>query len=215
MIVVSASSSGRNGTAWAASVVIVSLLAACGSQGSDQSDLSFRTKSGGLGEGIADLVLTAVDKADPITVGGVIEYQARVENLGPDDATSVIVNQAFGDPSALSLVAATASSGSCASVAGGVVCTVPSLPVGASVDLRIQMTALGSGTVTSTFSATAAESDFNEPNSALVMTTVEAVPGVQLPTVGVTTTPSRAVGRTSSRVAPSAGSGPWLVATAM
>jgi uncharacterized repeat protein (TIGR01451 family) len=83
----------------------------------------------------ANLKLTKEDDADPVRSGATLTYRLRVESTGPSGATGVTVTD--GLPSGLSLVSASAGSGSCTASGGVVTCRLGDLPAGQSRLVRI------------------------------------------------------------------------------
>jgi uncharacterized repeat protein (TIGR01451 family) len=128
--------------------------------------------------GVADVALTkAVSNTSP-TVGANVTFTVTASNLGPIDATGVVIGDAL--PAGLTLVSASASAGS---YAGGV-WTLGSLSAGAAATLTLVATVNTAGTFTNT--ATRTSSGPFDPNpvndTASVSLTASTVPG--LPNTG-------------------------------
>jgi uncharacterized repeat protein (TIGR01451 family)/gliding motility-associated-like protein len=94
----------------------------------------------------ANLSIVKTDSPDPAVAGQSLTYSITVTNLGPSDASTIVVNDVF--PSGVTFVSANASSGTWNSPNW----TIPSIVAGASANITI-LTSLGSnltGTVTNT-----------------------------------------------------------------
>lgn len=82
----------------------------------------------------ADLALTKVDDADPPAPGANLTYTITVENLGPSDATNVVVTDVL--PTGVTLVA---TSGCAEDPAGAPTCTLGSIADGSSDSFTIEV----------------------------------------------------------------------------
>jgi uncharacterized repeat protein (TIGR01451 family) len=78
--------------------------------------------------GSADLRITKTDSPDPVRVGATLLYTIRVENLGPDGATGVVVTDTL--PKTVDLVAANPTTGQCRRQGRKVTCEIGSVPAG-------------------------------------------------------------------------------------
>jgi uncharacterized repeat protein (TIGR01451 family) len=121
----------------------------------------------------ADVALAAGSSgAVSVTSGQAFALAASVSSRGPADATSVQLS--FALPSGLSAIDGTATSGgACASQAGGIVCTWPSLGanVTSAVSVNLRADAAGSYTVPVTLSAAQDASSDNDALSFQVTAT--------------------------------------------
>ncbi len=109
---------------------------------------------------LADLSLTkTVSNATP-NVGSNVTFTVTVTNAGPSNATGVVVGDQL--PSGYSFVSATPSQGSVSGTVA-VVWTVGTLNNGASANIQIVATVLGSGVYTNTAQVTA--SNLSDPDS--------------------------------------------------
>ena len=132
--------------------------------------------------GLADLLVTKDDSADPVPVNGGVTYTINVTNLGPDTAVGV---QAVDTllPSAL-FVSATSG---CTELGGTVTCALGDLVAGGSTSVTITVQPTSNGVLTNTvnvFSSTADDDLSN--NQAVQQTTV--TPAANLPDLSVTKT---------------------------
>jgi uncharacterized repeat protein (TIGR01451 family) len=118
----------------------------------------------------ADLSLTNVDSADPLSFGSDLVYTLTVTNNGPDAATSVIVSDPLGPW--LPLTAWHASQGTC-TTSSGVVCTLGSLMPGAQATVTLTTHPTAVGDVVNVASVLPSPADQNPGNnSATAVTTV-------------------------------------------
>lgn len=97
----------------------------------------------------ANLSLTKVDHADPVTVGEHITYTLTISNAGPDGALNVILTDNL--PGATNFVSVTPS-GNCGHNAGVVTCNLGTLVNGGQLNLQIVAATTAPGTVTNTAS---------------------------------------------------------------
>lgn len=98
---------------------------------SDQADLDPTNDSSSQDttvRQVADLRIRKTDSADPVVAGDGFTYDLDVTNLGPSDATNVIV--ADDVPAGLSVMAVRSSNGSCSFVGNAVSCERASLASG-------------------------------------------------------------------------------------
>lgn len=89
----------------------------------------------------ADLVAVKIGP-DQVLVGEVFAYQLEVENLGPDDAQDVVVNDPL--PSGVTFVSASGDGWTCShdgAVPGEVTCLRPTLAVGAAPTITVEVEA--------------------------------------------------------------------------
>ena len=108
----------------------------------------------------ADLSISKTDMYDPVVVGSTFPYVVRVENLGDETATGIVVSDVL--PSGVRF-----SSGSgCAHAAGSVTCAIASLAPGAGRTLLIGVKATAAGTVFNTATVTSATPDADPSNDA-------------------------------------------------
>jgi uncharacterized repeat protein (TIGR01451 family) len=78
--------------------------------------------------GSADLRITKTDSPDPVRVGATLTYVVKVENLGPDAASGVVVTDTL--PKDVDLVAVNPTAGQCSRQARKVTCNLGSVPAG-------------------------------------------------------------------------------------
>ncbi|HEX8253566.1 MAG TPA: hypothetical protein VF846_10480, partial [Thermoanaerobaculia bacterium] len=144
----------------------------------------------------ADMVITVSDSPDPVMRDGQITYTAQVTNAGPDPA----INATFQvyNSSGLGFVSVNEPAGwSCTEPAAGAFvqfsCTNPSLAVGASATFTVVATTdtvyygNNEGTINTSFSAGSGQSDPNDANSNVIVSTAYVVPDADM---GVTVTDS-------------------------
>jgi uncharacterized repeat protein (TIGR01451 family) len=127
--------------------------------------------------GPADLAISKADAPDPVLVGGTLTYTIQVANLGPQSAGKVKVTDRL--PGRVSLVSATASSGSCKGKGKQVTCdlgTIAADPTKANaVTVTIQVRPTKAGTIVNTATVNGAGGDpVSTNNRAQASTTVVA-----------------------------------------
>ena len=117
----------------------------------------------------ADLSVTKLDQADPLTVGDQIVYTITVTNSGPDAADGVQLTDAV--PAGTSFVSAVSPQGTCTETGGTVTCILGSLTSGASATIRLAVDTDQAGQVTNTASASSDVEDPNGGNNSATETT--------------------------------------------
>lgn len=151
---------------------------------------------------IADLAVSKSDNPDPVFVGGTLTYTMRVTNLGPQDATGVVVTDRL--PNHADFIAATTSSGTCSRRGSRVTCSAGNLAADATganaVIVTIQVRPTKAGTIRNVASVESLENDpIGANDRAEASTTVLPPPraagcrGVRATVVG-TRGPDRLVG---------------------
>lgn len=122
----------------------------------------------------ADLSITKIDSADPVTVGDGFNYTVTVTNNGPSTSTGVVMTDVL--PASVAFVAAVPSQGSCSGTSP-LVCNIGTLNSGASETITINVTALTAGVTTNTATVSSATPDPAAGNdSATEPTTILSAP---------------------------------------
>ncbi|WP_218034717.1 isopeptide-forming domain-containing fimbrial protein [Acrocarpospora corrugata] len=106
-----------------------------------------------------DLIVVKTAEQIRVTAGGMISYHVAVRNLGPNDATGVVVKDAL--PAGLTLLSATSSTGAYV----GEAWTVGTLAAGATATLTVQAKATTVAETTNTATASGKELDLNPSNN--------------------------------------------------
>jgi uncharacterized repeat protein (TIGR01451 family) len=120
----------------------------------------------------ADLSITNADSPDPITADSTLTYTLTVNNAGGSNATNVTVSDPL--PATVEFTSATPSQGSCSGTAT-VTCSLGTINNGGSATVTIKVVPVQPGSISSTASVSATESDPNPANnSATATTTVNA-----------------------------------------
>lgn len=123
----------------------------------------------------ADLQVTMVDSADPVTAGTNFTYTLTVTNRGPSNATGVTVTDTL--PAGMTLASSTASQGACSTAGATVTCSLGAIAANASATMTLSVSVGNAGTVTNTASVSASEPDpAATNNSASQQTVVNAAP---------------------------------------
>lgn len=126
---------------------------------------------GSFVSGEADLQLTKSDAPDPVQIGLPLTYTLTVTNAGPDDATSVIVQDIL--PAGVTFVSAVASQGVVSESAGILSANLGTVVDGGSATVVIQVIPTAIGSIVNTATVQAAQVDTNSSNnSATEATTV-------------------------------------------
>ncbi|MGB5577945.1 MAG: choice-of-anchor Q domain-containing protein, partial [Woeseiaceae bacterium] len=108
--------------------------------------------------GDADLSLSQSDSPDPVNVNQPLSYSLVVDNLGPDDATDVVLVDTL--PASVTFQSAISSQGSCSEAGGTVTCTLGLIAGGADATVDIIVTAPPSaGTITNNASVSTSAND--------------------------------------------------------
>ena len=121
----------------------------------------------------ADLSLSKSDSPDPVNVNQALSYSLTIDNLGPDDATDVVLVDTL--PAAVTFQSAISSQGSCSESGGTVTCNLGIIANAANATVDIIVIAPPSaGSITNNASVSASTDDFDPANdSASETTTVQ------------------------------------------
>ena len=132
---------------------------------------------------LADLSVVTTDAPDPVGVGGQLVYTHVVKNSGPNDSRTTTLTDTL--PEGVAFLVAQSTQGSC-SGAAIVVCSLGTLPAGASATVTIAVEPLVAGALsnTATVAGTPDPAGATANNTATATTTaVGAVPGVRKCTI--------------------------------
>ena len=123
--------------------------------------------------GDADLQLSKSDSPDPVLVNQALSYSLIIDNLGPDDATDVVLVDTL--PTAVTFQSAISSQGSCSESGGTVTCNLGMINNAANATVDIIVTAPPSaGSITNNAVVSTSASDSDTANdSASETTTVQ------------------------------------------
>jgi uncharacterized repeat protein (TIGR01451 family) len=124
--------------------------------------------------GSTDLRIAKTDSPDPVNVGSILTYTIRVQNLGPDAATGVIVTDEL--PKGVDFVSAAATSGQCARKGRKVTCdlgglSAPTINYGAPPTVTIAVIPRQVGTISNTASVKGDQKDPVASNNKATATT--------------------------------------------
>ncbi|MBI4527787.1 MAG: DUF11 domain-containing protein [Deltaproteobacteria bacterium] len=120
----------------------------------------------------ADLALTSTESSDPATVGKTLTYSATVSNLGPDDATGVVLTDTL--PEGVELSSITASQGSCI-LTDVLTCNLGNLSKGLHIPVTIAVTPKTTGLKTNSAIVTGGGADPNPANNSSIQATTVPV----------------------------------------
>jgi uncharacterized repeat protein (TIGR01451 family) len=111
----------------------------------------------------ADVSLAKTASAPTALIGDMVTYELAVANDGPDDAADVTVTDPL--PAGGTFVSARPSSGTCAVVAGTLVCNLGSVPNGSTVRIQLQVTLTQAGDTRNVAQVTASTPDPKPANN--------------------------------------------------
>lgn len=118
-----------------------------------------------------DLSLTLTDAPDPVRKGAKLVYTLTVLNKGPNNASNVVLTDIL--PANITFIGVTTTQGTCSGTAK-VTCSIGALSNGAKATVTVAIKPMTTGTISSSASVTATESDpVNTNNSAIATTTVK------------------------------------------
>lgn len=120
---------------------------------------------------LASLSIAKTDSSDPIVQGVNLTYTLTVTNRGPDDATSVVIEDTL--PAGVSFVSA---SNGCTHDNGVVTCNLGTLADDASITVQIVVTPLAESVLTNIAVVAANEDDSNPADNTAQQTTVVTGP---------------------------------------
>jgi uncharacterized repeat protein (TIGR01451 family) len=106
---------------------------------------------------VADLSVTKTDSPDPVTVGGALTYTIVVTNLGPQEATDVVLTDRM--PAQSDFVSATPTVGKCDDKGTRVTCELGKLVKDATATVTIVVRPTKVGTIDNTASVDSVETD--------------------------------------------------------
>lgn len=116
----------------------------------------------------ADLAISMTDAPDPVRRGSTLTYTLVLRNDGPASSDGVKVTDTL--PSAVSLLSATTTKGTCTGTTVAT-CTIGSMLAGETVTIKLATRARTTGTVTNTASVTATTADPATTNNSASATT--------------------------------------------
>ncbi|HEX9968436.1 MAG TPA: DUF11 domain-containing protein, partial [Solirubrobacterales bacterium] len=106
---------------------------------------------------VADLAVTKTDEPDPVTVGSALTYTVTVTNLGPQEATNVLLDDRM--PAQSDFVSAAATVGKCDDKGTRVTCQLGNLAKDATATVTIVVRPTKPGTIDNTATVDSAETD--------------------------------------------------------
>jgi uncharacterized repeat protein (TIGR01451 family) len=129
--------------------------------------------------GSADLKVTKTDGPDPVSLGSTLTYTIQVENLGPDQATGVVVTDSL--PKEVDFVSATSTQGKCTAKGNKVTCEIGTMPAptisyGGPPTVTIAVIPRKVGTISNTASVDGVEKDPGAKNNKATATTTVVGP---------------------------------------
>ena len=140
----------------------------------------------------ADLVLTMASTPDVVAVGGDLTYSITVKNIGPSDATGVVLTDTL--PEGVEYVSSTSSQGTCRGPRT-LICDLGVLVDGDSATVNLVVTIESAEDVTNTANITANEADPSLAGNSATIVTVARPPATRVPPVTrptLTPTPTQA-----------------------
>lgn len=136
--------------------------------------LGFAVAGAAAPAGSADLKITKTDTPDPVRVGSTLTYTIKVENLGPDEATGVLVTDNL--PKGVDFVSASSTLGQCSAQGRKVTCALGALPAptinyGTPPTITIAVIPRQAGSITNTASVKGGQKDKVAGNNSASATT--------------------------------------------
>lgn len=104
-----------------------------------------------------DLSLVMLDAPLPVFLGGTVTYTLTVSNIGPTDATGVVVTNLL--PPTVTLVSAMSSQGTCVPTGGAVICDLGTVPGGTNAMITIVVQPMAIGVITNVAAVSRSEPD--------------------------------------------------------
>lgn len=123
---------------------------------------------------VADVMVTSLAAPTPVAVGSNLVFTIVLTNAGPDTATDVRVTNSW--TGAAAFASALSAEGACVFDGVDVICTIASLPAGASAQVAVTVVPGTTALVSVTASATAAELDLELANNISSATAVVREP---------------------------------------
>ena len=121
-----------------------------------------KTWEEGSGSG-TDLSITKIDSPDPVRRGRRLTYTITVANLGPTDASDVVLQDTL--PRGMRFLSAIGSQGSCSRATRSITCHLGSIANADSGTVTVKVRPRGCGTKTNVAQVTASESDPDPTNN--------------------------------------------------
>jgi uncharacterized repeat protein (TIGR01451 family) len=113
----------------------------------------------------ADLGLTLVGQPNQAVLGSNVTFTITVTNIGPNQATNVVVNQSIPAGAIVSSFSSSVSNASISINNGTLTCNLGVLDRNRSATITLVVTTIRQGTLTSTATVTAAQADVNPSNN--------------------------------------------------
>jgi len=139
----------------------------------------------------ADLGVTKVDAADPITVGENVTYTVTVDNSGPDTAENVVVIDTL--PASVNYVSATPDQGSCSEGSGIVTCELDAINNSNAVNITIVASTTIPGKITNNVTVSSGTDDNNGGNDSASEETLVTDPNKENTTTALTSSQNPSV----------------------
>jgi uncharacterized repeat protein (TIGR01451 family) len=129
-----------------------------------------------INQGTADLEISGLASADPVSLGATLVYTFTLANQGPETANAPVLQDDL--PSEVSFVSASAG---CSEAAGQVTCNLADLSPGAHQVVSITVTPVAGASILNTASISSGTPDIHADNDAVTLTTaVSAVADLSL-----------------------------------
>jgi uncharacterized repeat protein (TIGR01451 family) len=136
----------------------------------------------------ADLALSKSDSSDPAAVGQDLVYTLAVQNLGPDDASTVSIQDTL--PSTVTFVS---SSAGCANTSGTVTCGLGTVAKGTTRTVQITVQPTAAGTIMNTATVSSDTSDPQSSNNTGAEDTTVSPASPAPPVSGDTSSPETTI----------------------
>lgn len=152
----------------------------------------------------ADLAIAKTASSPSGLVGDTVTYAITVTNNGPDDAADVTVTDPL--PAGATYVSGKPSIGTCATVAGSVICDLGSVANGAAVTIQLKVTLIETGDTRNTAQVTTSTPDPKPANNQTATSTTTDKADVSLTKTASTAKPS--IGQTVTYTITARNAGP-------
>ncbi|HEY5914946.1 MAG TPA: proprotein convertase P-domain-containing protein [Verrucomicrobiae bacterium] len=132
----------------------------------------------------SDLAIAMSALPNPVVLNSNLTYQITVTNLGPNTATNVVVSQNL--PTGITVSQVSLSQGSYSLSGSSLLCSLGTIVVGGSANVRVVAATARIGTLTSSATVTSSQTDPNSANNAASASANVSPPFINIVAAGVT-----------------------------
>jgi uncharacterized repeat protein (TIGR01451 family) len=134
----------------------------------------------------SDLAIGMTARPNPVVLNSNLTYQITVTNLGPNIATNVVVSQTL--PIGINISSISVSQGSYTLNGNSLLCSLGTIIVGATANIRVVGATTRVGTLSSSATVTSSQSDPNPANNSVSASAQVAPPFINIVPAGATLT---------------------------